>query len=431
MKLSRYYIGALLLVSLALCNQNAKAEDYNGYPGQPGYTTIRPTNPPLSSSYQSAPSYYQTTHPIRAEAPAADAAAPQAPKTDSSQISDAAVTPIQAPKPTDVAGNTNAQAAAADTVGRINVTEENDYFFSHNDRHYTQGVRASYLSPAITPNDYWDGPYKFLADILPIFDGNSYKRKYDWTVLGQSIFTPQNTEVQKPGPKAWPYGAWLYTGAGLLQEDRYDDHHTLENFELLAGIVGPGAFGNVTQNDFHELIGVQPANGWQNQLHNEPGVVATYERKWRFQQPLIGHFMVDAIPESGVTLGNVFTYGEVGGMVRFGQNLGADYGPSHIRPSLSGTSWFDKTQLAQPLGWYVYAGTQGRAIARNIFLDGNSFQSSPSVDHRPLVADFLVGASLFWTDDIRLDVSAIQRTQEYFGQKGYDRFGSIDLAFVF
>jgi hypothetical protein len=323
----------------------------------------------------------------------------------------------------------NAQAAEADDVGRVNLTEENDYFFSKNDRHYTQGARASYLSGAITPGDYWDAPYQGLSDILPIYEGGSFKRKYDWTVIGQSIFTPQNTNAINPGPKAWPYGAWLYTGVGLLQEDKLADHHTLENFEVLGGIVGPGAFGNITQNDFHELIGVQPADGWRNQLHNEPGLAVTYERKWRYQQPLIYGLTVDAIPELGATGGNVFTYAETGGMVRFGQNLGADYGPSHIRPSLSGTSWFDKTQMTQPLGWYVYAGTQGRAVARNIFLDGNTFQESPSVDHKPLVADFLLGASAFWTDAVRLDVSWIRRTEEFYGQQGHDQFGSIDLAF--
>jgi len=403
----RYRILGLVVVLLMADATGARADTLfgqSGYPGQPGdaATTLAPSG--LS----------QAPQPVVAPPPAPTAAPVAVPLTPATNTQSA-----------------NAAAAAADTTGRVNITEENDYFFSHNDRHYTQGARASYLSGAIAPGDFWDAPYNFLANTLPIYEGGDYKRKYDWTVIGQSIFTPQNTETVKPGPKAWPYGAWLYTGAGLLQEDKLETHHTLENFEVLGGIVGPGAFGNITQNDFHELIGVQPANGWRNQLHNEPGLVVSYERKWRFQQPLPGNFAIDAIPESGVTLGNVFTYGDVGGMVRFGQNLGADYGPSHIRPSLSGTSWFDKTQMVQPLGWYLYAGTQGRAIARNIFLDGNTFESSPSVDHRPLVADFLVGASLFWTDDLRLDVSAIQRTQEYYGQKGYDRFGSIDLAFVF
>ena len=253
-----------------------------------------------------------------------------------------------------------------------------------------------------------------MADNTPVFQGGgNFKRQYDWSVLGQNIYTPQAIHTPAPPQPDRPYGAWLYTGVSLLQEDRHDTHDTLENTEVLAGVVGPLALGRMVQNDFHQFIGVLPAEGWKNQLHNEPGLVASYERKWRFAAPLGEGFVVDAIPELGGTLGNIFTYGEAGGMVRFGQNMAADYGPSHIRPSLSGTGWFDPDRLDGKIGWYLFAGTQGRAVARTIFLDGNSWRDSPSVDKKPLVADLMVGASLFWSANARVDFSAIQRTKEF------------------
>jgi len=314
--------------------------------------------------------------------------------------------------------------------GRIILMEENDYFASHDDRHYTQGMRASYLSGSVTPDGDWDQPYGFLSNNLPIFDGSDRKRKYEWTALGQSIFTPSNLETASPSPKSRPYAAWLYTGASLLQETNHGSYHTLENAELLMGVVGPAALGGITQNDFHQFIGDNSALGWKNQLHNEPGLMATYERKWRFEQPLIGNLAVDAIPEVGATIGNVLTYGETGGMVRFGQNLAADYGPDHVRPSLSGTGWFDADQLDGDLGWYLFLGTQGRAIGRNIFLQGNTFASSPGVSEKPLVADFTAGASVFWSSAVSLDFTFTERTKEFYSQQGTpDRFGSISLAF--
>src|SRR5581483_5652371 len=100
------------------------------------------------------------------------------------------------------------------------------------------------------------------------------------------------------------------------------------------------------------------------------------------------------IPEAGGTLGNVFTYGEAGGMLRFGHNLAADYGPGHIRPSLSGTGWFDPSRLSDKFGWYLFTGVQGRLVGRNIFLDGNTWRDSANVDKKPVVADFVGGASL-------------------------------------
>lgn len=313
--------------------------------------------------------------------------------------------------------------------GRITVMEENDYFASQDDRHYTQGAAISYLSGAVTPNAVWDQPYAWLANNLPIFDGADRKRKYEVTV-GQSLFTPTNLVSMAPVANDRPYAGWLYTGVGLLQETHHDSHHTLENVGLLVGVVGPAALGRVTQNDFHQFIGDNSALGWKNQLHNEPGLVATYERKWRFQQRLIGNFAVDAIPELGASAGNVLTYGEAGGLMRIGQNLAADYGPDRIRPSLSGTSWFDSSQLKGDLGWYLFLGTQGRAVGRNIFLDGNSFTSSASVDKKPLVADFIGGASLFWSSAVRVDFTVTERTKEFYGQQGHpDRFGGINIAF--
>jgi lipid A 3-O-deacylase len=269
-----------------------------------------------------------------------------------------------------------------------------------------------------------------LNDNLPIFDGADRKRKYEWTVLGQSIFTPTNTLRVDPSGKDRPYAAWLYTGASLLQDTDHGGYHTLENAELLMGVVGPAALGGVTQNDFHQFVGDTAALGWNNQLQNEPGLMATYERKWRFQQPLIGNLAVDAIPEVGVTVGNVLTYGETGGMVRFGQNLAADYGADRIRPSLSGTGWFDPDQLDGDLGWYVFLGTQGRVVGHNIFLQGNTFASSAGVDEKPLVADFMGGASLFWSSSVRLDFTVTERSKEFYGQRGTpDRFGGLNLAF--
>ena len=314
--------------------------------------------------------------------------------------------------------------------GRIILTEENDHFASHDDKDYTQGARASYLSGTVTPDGWWDQPFGWLNDNLQIFDGADRKRKYEWTVAGQSLFTPMNTSLVTPSSRDRPYAAWLYTGASLLQETRQGTHDTLENVELLAGVVGAPALGGVTQNDFHQFIDVSLADGWKNQIKTEPGFIASYERKWRFQKPLIGNLALDVIPELGGSVGNILTYGEAGGVVRFGQNLATDYGTDRIRPSLSGTGWFDADRLDGNLGWYIFLGTQSRIVGRNIFLDGNSFRSSPSVEKKLFVTDFVGGASLFWSSSIRVDFTVTERTKEFFDQRGPpNRFGSINLAF--
>ena len=78
-----------------------------------------------------------------------------------------------------------------------------------------------------------------------------------------------------------------------------------------------------------------------------------------------------------------------------------------------------------------FVGAGGEAVARNIFLDGNTFRDSRDVDSKPLVADLTGGVSLFWTDAVKLDVMAIHRTREFDGQdKAWD-YAGINLTLGF
>jgi lipid A 3-O-deacylase len=315
--------------------------------------------------------------------------------------------------------------ARADMNDRLNILEENDSIYFKSDRHYTQGLRASLLGPDVGTESSWNGPFNLFGDLAPVF-GSADRRSRRYSVfLGQSIFTPSNLQLKPPDPHDRPYGGWLYVGTSLLQES---DRHVLENFELDLGVVGPGALGKQTQNDFHQLIGVKQAQGWSNQIQNEPGGMLSYDRLWRFALLGDGNNGIDIVPQAGVTLGNVFTYAQAGGMLRVGKNLHADYGPVRIRPALSGTDYFDADQLDGDLGFYFFVGGQGRAVAHNIFLDGNTFRQSPGVRKRVLVGDLEAGLSVFRSSNWRLDFAAVRRTKEFFGQQADDLVGTGALS---
>lgn len=316
--------------------------------------------------------------------------------------------------------------AQAGEVHRFGLLEENDSLYADSDKHYTQGLRLSDLTPAIGAQSAWNGPFNFAGGIAPVFSQTGVLSRRAALFLGQSIFTPEDKTLKHPDPGDRPYGAWLYAGAGLLQET---DRRMLENLELAVGVVGPGALGRQTQNDFHQFIGVSQARGWSHDIQTEPGVMLSYERLWRLPLAGDGDNGVDVVPQLGATLGNVFTYGAAGAMVRIGKNLRADYGPARIRPALSGTDYFDGGALDGKLGYYIFAGVQGRAVGRNIFLDGNSFRQSPSVDKKSFVGDIQAGVSLFWSDDLRLNFSAVRRSREFEGQAAPDLIGTASLAF--
>lgn len=323
-----------------------------------------------------------------------------------------------------------AEDAPADDSSRITLTEENDSIVFPTDRYYTQGFEFAYLGGDVAGDSAWAQPFADLSSI-GLFDdaeaGGDISRRYV-VIFGQSIFTPDNIGDDIPQEDDRPYAGWAYGGVGFVQDT---DRRRLDNLEFLVGLVGPGAQGRPTQNDWHQFIGVDGADGWDYQIHNEPGVMLTYERKYRFIQPLLGGFAVDAIPEGGATIGNVMTYAEIGTMLRFGRNLEADYGPNRIRPSLSGTSYFNGDYLEDPFGFYVYIGTQGRAVARNIFLDGNTFRDSRDVDKEIFVGDLTGGVALFWSSAVKLDAGFTYRTQEFEGQDEAAKFANINLTIGF
>ena len=315
--------------------------------------------------------------------------------------------------------------------GRITIIEENDALQpNETDLHYTQGAMFSYLSPTLTANAFPANLYAPLSNLSIFQSGPDTQRKFD-VVFGQSIFTPKIDHNPVPNPNDRPYAGWLYGGGSLLQET---NGRMLENFEVLVGVIGPDSLARQAQESFHSLLGLNQTNAnaaWSHQLKNEPGLMITYDRHWKVWQRSFLGLETDVIPEAGITAGNVMTYADAGVQFRIGQNLGADYGVPRIRPSMSGTNWFNAAAMTSPFGWYLFAGVQGRAVARNIFLDGNTFVDSPSVDKKVLVADISGGASVFYKDWAKLDFTFTERTKEFTTQQGMDRFGTVALSFRF
>jgi hypothetical protein len=315
------------------------------------------------------------------------------------------------------AGRAEAQRDATTT---LDLVEENDSFLG-TDRHYTQGLRLSYGSPE-TASETLHGLSQWV--MLPPAAGET-RLRYGLHI-GQSIFTPADLSLAVPDPLDRPYAGWLYGGGDLYRESG----DVLDRAGVTLGLVGPGAGGELVQNNWHSLIGGIHANGWGAQLRNEPGLVLSAERKWRLPAAL-GPFEADLIPEANLALGNVFDYGALGGEARLGRRLAADWGPPRVQPALSGTDYVNGDRLGSAgYAWYFFAGLEGRLVGRNIFLDGNSFERSASVDKEPLVGDFNAGAALVIPYG-RLAVSWTHRTAEFRGQGDDDQFLSIALGLHF
>ena len=82
------------------------------------------------------------------------------------------------------------------------------------------------------------------------------------------------------------------------------------------------------------------------------------------------------------------------------------------------------------LAWYLFAGAEARAVAHDIFLDGNTFDSKQSIGKRPLVADVQAGLAIVFRQT-RISYTQVWRTKEFDGQKKPDYFGSISITSKF
>jgi lipid A 3-O-deacylase len=314
---------------------------------------------------------------------------------------------------------------------------ENDGEVSITDRDYTSGFRGSIVFDDFSHEVLASQAFDLLKPALVTAGSpeGPKREQLEWIYLGQSIFTPDHTTLPVRLPGDRPYGGWLYTGFSAAQETAKQQ---LDSFELLAGVVGPDALGYEAQAQFHRLIGILPPviNGYE--IKNEPGLLLAWDRRWKFGLDLSDSYGVDLIPAAGFTAGNVFTYASAGMIARFGRSLSTTWGPTLVRPGPSGASFISPNQDAPFWGFDFYAGFEGRAVARNIFLNGNTFEASPSVIMKPLVLDVLAGAEIFSQSGYSLAFTVVHRSPEYTTQPKSATlfgvpvtFGSISGSFRF
>ena len=307
----------------------------------------------------------------------------------------------------------------------FSLIEENDLIVK-TDRHYTQGIKLSYL--------HKDG-------FFPLCSSNIYEGLPEWGFtkkqgkvgyeIGQNIYTPGNLMATSLLPNDRPYAGWLYTGLVLQRRgETASGWPVLESFQLDLGVIGPWSLAKEAQTWVHQLRGFDVPRGWSNQLKNEPGIEIKYQRSIRFRGHALHPLDFEFIPHAGFSLGNVETTGRVGGQFRIGLNLPDDYGIQTIDSLTTTSGGHSRSQTFSRWGCYVFASSEGKAVGHNAFLDGNLFHNSHSVDKEYLVGDFKAGFA-FVLPRAEIGFSYVLRTREFHGQTEPDRFGSVYLKAKF
>lgn len=320
-----------------------------------------------------------------------------------------------------VAGNSVPAFADDNTKkenGTFSIMFENDIFYK-TDRDYSNGVQLAWTTGPANNLDWAVG----LARMLPFFakDGE-VRMTYS---IGQTIYTPSDITLPNPPLDQRPYAGFLYGGIGVIDRSGTG----IDQLQVQLGVIGPASLARESQTFVHRIINDRKPLGWHYQLRDEPALNITYEHSWRWRAPSILGFQFDLDPHIGGAVGNVYDYVNAGAMARFGWNVPDDYGPIRIDPSSPGSNFFERGENG-PIGAYVFAGFDGRAVARNIFLDGNSFETSRSVSKKPLVGDLQFGAAIT-LGGTRITYTHVIRSKEFDTQHGHDQFGAVNVSFRF
>lgn len=336
----------------------------------------------------------------------------------------------------------------------VSLQVEND-LFAGTDSQYTNGVKFTWVSPNIFSD--------FNDPLLPVWIRCSTERvrhMLEWLLppdasarnvvvtLGQAMYTPSDRDRTTVDPKDRPYAGWTYLGLGYnVRRDPRPSGvpeemttPTLDTVEIDLGLVGPHAYAEQTQDFVHRVRGFQRFQGWSNQLHDELGLQIVWEKKFRPPSwPSSGPLQAQVIPHYGASIGNVASYLNAGAEVRAGWRLPDDFGTSLIRPggdNAAPRTTGSNARIYVRHSFHVFVSLDGRAVANNIFLDGNTFARSHAVKKRPFVGDIAYGWAYAWPPlsfipSGKLAYAHYVQSREFEGEERNHGFGSVTLSIEF
>lgn len=226
--------------------------------------------------------------------------------------------------------------------------------------------------------------------------------------IGQHLYVPR-LDSRRPLQGQRPFAGWLYAAA----TGRVVDGPVRHTVGMHVGVTGKPSLGEPTMERYHAIAGFWDPEGWSHQLGFEPGVVLRYGVERRMAEVRAGSTRAaDLVVDAGGTLGNVHTGARAGLRLRAGYNLPHMWAAGRAR----GTSV------------YASAGASGQAVARNLFLDGNTLSTRPArVQRETLVASHGWGVG-FASGPFGAEFRATTRTREYREEPGGHTVSTLEFT---
>ncbi len=326
----------------------------------------------------------------------------------------------------------SAHAASKDPaqLQTLQIFFEND-LFGDTDKYYTNAVQLTWISKDL--KQYKDD-VRIPDRLIPILKAIPFSETANSThnvgiLLGQHIYTPSDIQATTLQGNDRPYAGFLYAGLALHSKTQT----ILDTLEIVVGVVGSDAYAEFAQNTVHDLRSIPTAKGWEHQLHNEPAIRLSWQRKWRlYRTTFLDALEFDVVSHAGLTLGNVKVATNLGGEIRFGYHIPEDFGSDVIRAGAGvSTPALTRSKTGKRAsGIHLFAGSQIEVVGHDIFLDGNTFTDSHNVSKEKLVTDISAGIA-FSFDRYKLTYRHLYRTRQFENQRQDQIIGSMTLTVSF
>jgi lipid A 3-O-deacylase len=265
--------------------------------------------------------------------------------------------------------------AQAPAPRQLTLRLDNDAFnfwlapYKRSDEEYTSGVRLTYEN-GWTPwwaSRVWPKVERCDRETTGCFTPTAW--------VGQDIYNPARDNRQRPIASSRPNAGWLY----FAEEVKVAHERSVESASLTLGVTGPPALGADFQRFAHARAPrLNRPVDWSSQIQFEPGINARYEYERLSLAREMGSATIQLLPSASASAGNILTEATGALRARFGWGIQEPW----LAPERSGRPEFA-----------LVAGVKARAVARDLFLDGNTFRDSPRVKHEALVYEQEVGAS--------------------------------------
>ncbi len=308
-------------------------------------------------------------------------------------------------------------APLAMSADLYSIKVENDALSSiEEDGHYTNGLELTRIT--LPGTAHWS---RTLADWLPGWSASGLDA-VGYHFIHQ-IYTPTDIGRERLIEDDRPYAGLLLGGLSLFDDEQHEDWRETTDLQLQIGWVGPAAGGKSIQKAVHKVTDSEEPEGWSHQLENEPIINLGVSKSWWWLSRF-GGLEWEYGPSASMNVGNLYDYLGAGGALRFGRGLEKSFGIPAVAPAQGGRQGFIPDA---GFGWYGFVGTEGRYMAHNLLLDGNTFESSHDVDRREWVGDLTAGVVLSW-DRFQIALTNVWRTREFESQDEADQFGSVTLS---